>query len=77
MSLGLDACEVRLCPPCVRMCVLVSRMCQKSHTDTHIHIHTSTSHTKAGLTRGAVEKGDMPMVSPVCVPAPPAPPVSF
>ena len=27
-------------------------MCVRNHTQTHIHIHTSTSHTKAGPARG-------------------------
>ena len=30
VSLGLDACEVRLCPPCVRVCACVSRVCPGS-----------------------------------------------
>ena len=28
--LGLDGCEVRLCPPCVRVCACVSRVCPGS-----------------------------------------------
>ena len=30
VSMGLDACEVRLCPPCVRVCACVSRVCPGS-----------------------------------------------
>ena len=61
MSLGLDACEVRLCPPCVRVCA-----CVRNHTQTHIHIHTSTSHTKAGR-RGSLRLPRCVSTGPVVV----------
>ena len=43
-----------VCPVCP--------VCVRNHTQTHIHIHTSTSHTKAGPARGRVCPG-----SPRCL----------
>ena len=31
-------------------------LCVRNHTQTHIHIHTSTSHTKAGPAQGRFKR---------------------
>ena len=51
VSLGLDGCEVRLCPPCVRVCAFVSRVSEITHR--HTFTFTQASHTPRGGSRTA------------------------
>ena len=42
----------------------VCPVCVRNHTQTHIHIHTITSHTKAGPARGRFKRATCPRVCP-------------